>query len=675
MSSSLRCLPGVIAALGLWLTAFPGGISAQAPEGLEQWLTHAQAVFPRAAADCRDAKRIESVEKCCRQIDLAASRVGVLSPTLRLDDVLARVERLAIAQAHVDRSLDDVLALRKEFAKEKDPVQQRLMLRNYLRICNLLTDLSGRLRYQTEETIEEAAYRVASDQKARDRLLDLLAKYNNSVGAAVMSLLLFDPPADSANKALPATVPQKQRALQLIAQTGCSDTGPLLARYIREEKRHPDLVLAAADVLRRIGFPQDQRPGDTDPQGQPAITAAQLWDVLRQLPVKDARTAKLHQDLLQWSEQAKSKGLAGDRYRFATMEVQPGDWMLMRNPSPYHLVTDLAPGLFTHVGVVALEQGEDGKRRMVVVDLTTRGTTIRTTNVEALILQYRHYCFLRHPDPKAARTMADVAASIIGNEAVFDLNYRIDNVVALKGQPKRGKTITSYCAGLLLLCGQETPIDRSRLFPVSEQLDGAQITKNLKTLGITFGDQFVSPTGPLFSQEFSMVGRRLPLYDPALEVEDATYEHFAQCLRRQEVVPAGDPYQQARLTVAEAAKNNPALARLLGQLNNVNPGMDLVSAAKAAAMVEFIERAAEGNSRLFNDAFNALTSGTLEELKREGVPDNLIERFRKLRQQHADLYQQFQNDKIDLATLRRALVAHYTALGKAEIDKRFKTGG
>jgi hypothetical protein len=41
----------------------------------------------------------------------------------------------------------------------------------------------------------------------------------------------------------------------------------------------------------------------------------------------------------------------------------------MRNPSPYNLFTDLAPGLFTHVGVVAVETGSDGKRRMVVVDL------------------------------------------------------------------------------------------------------------------------------------------------------------------------------------------------------------------------------------------------------------------------------------------------------------------
>ncbi len=51
----------------------------------------------------------------------------------------------------------------------------------------------------------------------------------------------------------------------------------------------------------------------------------------------------------------ESKGLTEETYRLGPFEVQPGDWLLMRNPSPYNLFTDLSPGLFTHVGVVTLE--------------------------------------------------------------------------------------------------------------------------------------------------------------------------------------------------------------------------------------------------------------------------------------------------------------------------------
>jgi hypothetical protein len=547
-------------------------------------------------------------------------------------------------------------------------------LRHYLRVIGGLIDLSGRLAYQLEETINDAAYRAAAQQPMREKLLDILIRHNSSTGAEVMSWLLIDPPADSANKALPATLAAKHKTLQLIARTGSTEVSSLLARVIREERRYPDLVIAAADVLRQVGFPQDPRPGDTAELSRPPITAAQLLPILRQLPARslDARTVKLRDELIKWSEASGAQGLIGDSYPFGSWEIRPGDWMLARSPSPYNRFTDLSPGLFTHVGVAAVEKGSDGRRRMVIVDLTVKGTQIRATNIDWFLRQYHNYLFLRHPDATTARTMAGVARSIIGNEAVFDLNYRIDNVVALKGQPKEGKVIKSYCAGLLLLCGQETRVDRSRLFPFSEKVAGGKTAKNLKDLGISFGDNFVSPTGPLFSQEFTVVGRRPPLYDPAVEVEETIYDHFADCLGKYDLAASRDTFQQVRLTLAEASKENPALARMLAQLNNVNPAMDLVSAAKAAAMLEHLDRAALGNSRQFTDAFFALTCGPFEGLKAAGYTDKDIERFRMLREHHGELYRQLAAGKIDEPQVRRALIAYYVRQGKSEIEKRFK---
>src|SRR5208283_2408100 len=173
---------------------------------------------------------------------------------------------------------------------------------------------------------------------------------------------------------------------------------------------------------------------------------------------------------------------------------------------------------------------------------------------------------------------------------------------------------------------------------------------------------------------FTIAGRSPPAYDPAVEVEQAIYDHFAECMRKYDLADQRDAYQNARLTLAEASKTNPALARMLAQLNNVNPAMDLVAAAKAAAMQENLDQAAMTNSRLFMNSFFALTCGPLERLKEEGYADNEIERYRLLRQQHGELFRQLTAGTIDEASVRQTLITQYTRLGKAEIEKRFKIG-
>ena len=66
--------------------------------------------------------------------------------------------------------------------------------------------------------------------------------------------------------------------------------------------------------------------------------------------------------LLQWLHERMTKGVTEDSYRFFGHQVREGDWLLMRNPSPYNLFTDLSPGLFTHVGVVTTDVDEHGCR-------------------------------------------------------------------------------------------------------------------------------------------------------------------------------------------------------------------------------------------------------------------------------------------------------------------------
>ena len=233
----------------------------------------------------------------------------------------------------------------------------------------------------------------------------------------------------------------------------------------------------------------------------------------------------------------------------------------MRNPSPYNLFTDLSPGLFTHVGVVALEQGSDGIQRMVLVDLPERGNRMPATNIDTFLERSRHYLFLRYPDTEVGRRMGDTAASLIGNETEFDLTFRTDRVVELVGQPLAGKKITTYCAGLLLLCALQTGQGREDFFPIAEAAAGGETVENLAQLGLSFGRDFISPTGGLFSPRLEIVARHEPTYDPRREVEEAIYDYFAQQLAAKKLHTSPDLYQTLRLKMAEAARHNSLLGR------------------------------------------------------------------------------------------------------------------
>ena len=240
--------------------------------------------------------------------------------------------------------------------------------------------------------------------------------------------------------------------------------------------------------------------------------------------------------LVAWLADRNDHGLEGDTYRLGQFDVHPGDWLLMHNPSPYNLFTDLSPGLFTHVGVVALENGKDGKRRMVVVDLPEVGTAMPATNVEIFLQRTLNFVFLRHPDPAVAAKMGETAASTIGDPTEFDLNFRTDRVAALKGMPLAGEKIHTYCAGLLLLCAQETAARHKVLLSDRRNYRRRPHPRQHHQVGSVGRRRLVSPTGCLFSPQLKIVGRSEPMYEPRREIEETIYDHFAEAWQKKNCI-------------------------------------------------------------------------------------------------------------------------------------------
>ncbi|MEX0713588.1 MAG: hypothetical protein WD278_14620 [Pirellulales bacterium] len=639
-------------------------------DALQAWLAHLERKLPATAAEYSDQTAADTIE-AARAIEQWADRLAERELAGSPRQVVDAVESLLAAKGRVDRLLDGAFETRRQFARLEEGPQRKNQIRAYLRATSELIDLSGRLRYLQVDALAAAVERVAARRQARQELTELFLVQRSSVGALVMAPYLLAPNPPRA--ADPPDGSEIRRLLELIEVSGQAMLLPNLAALLEGDQAPPDLKVFIAQTIRRLGLPQDPRPGSADGLPQGAITAGRLAELLAAVdPSKlSPAAAALHGELLQWLEVRKAEGLAENSYRLGTFDVEPGDWLLMRNPSPYNQFTDLSPGLFTHVGVVALERGGDGIARMVLVDLPERGTHMPATNVEAYVQRTLHYVFVRHPDRAVARDMAEAARQMIGNETQFDLSFRTDRVLPLAGRPLAGEKIHTYCAGLLLLCSLQTPLAREEFFPIAEAPAGGRTVENLATLGLSIGDDFISPTGALFAPGLVLVGRQEPMYDPRREVEEAVFDHFADLLAARKLQPSPDLFQSLRLKLAEASRTNALLARALAQAAQVDAGSDLVSAAKAAAVVETLDEIAFGSSGEFLDARDVLRSGPLASLAAEGLPAEELALARRYRQRHAGLARRLEQGRLSPRQLRQELVEYYIQAGKTQLERRF----
>ncbi|MCE9603577.1 MAG: hypothetical protein K8U03_01600 [Planctomycetia bacterium] len=583
-------------------------------------------------------------------------------PNRNVPSPLAVVQGALETKRRVDELLDRVLALRTEIIaidpQADDDGRRRAAARGFLRAATTLIDLSGRLRYLQNDVVRNARSRAA-DVGAREQLADLFLRYRSTVGATQCADDLFT---------FPGRTRYHEKLLRLIGTSGQTSLLPIVVRYVEDTTQPTAMRMFAAEVIRTMGLPQPPRPNPPEELPEPAIVPERLHELVASLSDGDLDTDGLarRQALLDWLEERRKRGIVGDSYRIGSYEVRPGDWLLMRNPSPYNLFTDLSPGLFTHVGMVAAETGADGVRRFVIVDVPERGERVPAVNVEIYLERTLHYFFLRDQDAKSAAQMAGAAADVIGNPAQFDLNFRSDRVYSLAKKPLKDVKIHTYCAGLLLLAALQTDVNRSEYFPLTERQAAGYTVENVAKMGLSLGEGFLSPSGALFSPRMEIVGRREPMYDPRREVEEAVYDYFASALVVKQMTPEGNWYQALRQRVAEASTTNPLLAKALATAAGVGADTDLAAAAKAAAIVETLDETAVAAGENFQAARDAVRNNAAPAATNEEAQHRAAARRR-----HADLIAAQQSGRMAPRDVRLALVRYYIAVGRADIDRKF----
>ncbi len=221
------------------------------------------------------------------------------------------------------------------------------------------------------------------------------------------------------------------------------------------------------------------------------------------------------------------------------------------------------------------------------------------------------------------------------------------------------------------LCALETGHGREDFFPLAEGAAGGETVENLAQLGISFGRDFISPTGGLFSPQLEIIGRHEPTYDPRREVEEAIYDYFAQQLAAKKLHTSPDLYQSLKLKMAEAARHNSLLAAAMTAAQGVSHNLDLVSAAKAAAVVETLDEIAYGASGEFLKAQDAIRSAPADRRMERGQTAFQRAAAATYRQRHPRQFELWRLGQLSRRQLRVELVNYYIAKGRADIDRRF----
>lgn len=658
----------LIATVCLSFTLATGAILAGAAPAGAAPVDQLAALVPTTAAGFLtfDARAFHAVARTVDDSAVANSSFGPepapRRPTRNVPSPAAVVQGVLETKRRVDELLDRALVLRTSIIeidpKVEDDAQRRVAARGFLNASTTLIDLSGRLRYLLNDVVRNARSRAA-DVAAREQLADLFLRYKSTVGATQSADDLFS---------FPGRTRYHEKLLRLIGTSGQTSLLPYVVRYAEDETQPAAMRMFAAEVIRSMGLPQPPRADPPEKLPEPAIVPEELYETVASLKESDFDEDGLarRKALLDWLEERRTRGVVGNTYRVGSYEVEPGDWLLMRNPSPYNLFTDLSPGLFTHVGMVAAETGADGIRRFVLVDVPERGEKVPAVNVEIYLERTLHYFFLRDKDPKAAAAMAQAAADVIGNPAQFDLNFRSDRVYSLAKKPLKDVKIHTYCAGLLLLCALQTDVERSEYFPLTERQAAGYTVENVAKMGLSLGEGFLSPSGALFSPRMEIVGRREPMYDPRREVEEAVYDYFASALVVKQMTPEGSWYHSLRQRVADASATNPLLAKALATAAGVGADTDLAAAAKAAAIVETLDEAAVAAGKNFQAARDAVRNNAAAP-----TTDEEAQLRAAARRRHGDLIAAMQQGRMAPRDVRLALVRYYIAVGRADIDRKF----
>ncbi|QDV55760.1 hypothetical protein [Rosistilla oblonga] len=577
--------------------------------------------------------------------------------------LLAKADQIFALNAATRQHIDALWTLSGQIGAAADSPEARPAAAAFLKTISAWVDFSGRLRYATREQTRQTVRRLSRPDVGR--LISAAERHRVGIVAPAIAFVLVQPPPGS--RARPFDDATRRQLLRLIQSTHEIDATASLYQFLRWPHTPDWLQLHLLNTLRSIGISQASLT-DSD-----RLSPAELLDAVQQMPTETLSVddRQLRIDLLAWLARLADKGVSGPTFRWGPVEIQAGDWVLQRNPSPYNRFTDLSPGLFTHVGIAAEVTDDAGVRRIVIVDLPETGTKIEADTADEFVSTSLHWIVLRHRDPKSAAAMGRVAAKLAGRTSEFDLTFNTALVHEQRGIVDRpDEAVRTYCAGFLALCAQEAGVSWEQLFPLVERPINDRCGENLKSLGLTM-TEFLSPSGPLFSPDMQIVGARPPMYAPDNQIREAVYDQFARRISERKFQMHETSAQRLRQQLAELSSDYSWVRAALAQVNDVSPAMDLVVAGRVATIVENLDAIADKQSEAFSDAMTLVSGQRVPAKASPEEAARLTEVLAQLKSDHPQWFADAAAGKLSNRQLQQLLTRFYSEQGQASVDAMF----
>ncbi|QDV67699.1 hypothetical protein Poly24_14030 [Rosistilla carotiformis] len=577
--------------------------------------------------------------------------------------LLAKAQQIFALNAATRQRVDALWKLSGPIGASADSPEARPAAATFLKTISAWVDFSGRLRFATREHTRQTVRRLPRRDVAR--LIGLAQQYQVGIVAPAIAFVLAQPPATS--KVQPFDHATRMQLVRLIQSTHEIDATASLYELLRWPHTPDALRLHLLNTLRTIGISQASL---TDSN---RLTPAELLAELEQMKTQSlsVEDQQLRIELMPWLASLAEHGVQGATFRWGPVEIQAGDWVLQRNPSPYNRFTDLSPGLFTHVGIAAEVTDNAGIRRIVIVDLPETGTKIEADTADEFVSTSLHWVVLRHRDPKSAAAMGRVAAKLAGRTSEFDLTFNTALVHEQRGIVDRpDDAVRTYCAGFLALCAQEAGVSWEQLFPLVERPINDRCGENLESLGLTM-TEFLSPSGPLFSPDLQIVGARPPMYAPDNQIREAVYDQFARRISEREFQMHETSAQRLRQQLAELSSDYSWVRAALAQVNDVSPAIDLVVAGRVATIVENLDAIADTQAEAFSDAMTLVTAQGVPAKAPPEEAARLTEVLANLKSDHPQWFADAAAGKLSNRQLQQLLTRFYSEQGQVSVDAMF----
>ncbi len=170
----------------------PNAPSPPEVDGLDPWLKRFHETVPQTAEEFGTVD-VDALNKAADAVEQWVFLWGRVAAGQMPNEQVNIMARLLDAKQFVDRELENVLATRTRFATLPADNGRHAALQGYLTTASKLVELSGRLRYDMVDILDDTADRLADQPGLRERLIEMLSKKQSSVGALVLAVDLIDP--------------------------------------------------------------------------------------------------------------------------------------------------------------------------------------------------------------------------------------------------------------------------------------------------------------------------------------------------------------------------------------------------------------------------------------------------------------------------------------------------